>query len=168
MGVVTTIHQLHAHVLVPQGGGPGLHVVWIGAIPPPAAWIPFTLAMRRGSRAASAVDGTIIVAGLAGLGLYEGLWNHAAKIVAHRRRDVPGAEASAVLPPDGPHLRLHEVTGVPTIVVAMLAGRCALRFASGRRARRTRPRQGSRPSGGVDGRRPRSIHRALTPPASPP
>jgi hypothetical protein len=131
MGVVTTVHHLHAHVFVPHDG-PGLHVVWNEVILLPATWALFTLYVRRGNRIAFGIYLTIVFAGFVGLGLYEGFWNHTAKIIGHLRLDIPGAELSLILPPDDPHRWFYEITGVATLVVAMLASWYTVRFAMGR------------------------------------
>ena len=97
MGAVTTVHHLHAHFFVPHDG-PGLHVVWNEMVLLPATWIAFTLYTRRGNRIAFGIYLTLVLAGFVGLGLYEGFWNHTAKIISHLRLDIPGAELSVILP----------------------------------------------------------------------
>ena len=128
MGVLTTIHHWHAHVFVPHDG-PGLHIVWNELVLIPLTIVTMVLYLRRRSRIALLIYFAIVLAGFVGLGLYEGLWNHTLKVLAHLRLDTPGAEIGLILPPDDPHKWFYEVTGVLTFVVAAAAAWATVLFA---------------------------------------
>ena len=127
-GLVTTVHHLHA-ALVMGSDGPGLHVVWNEAVLLPATLASMWLFLRDGNRWALRVYLAIAVLGFLGLGLYEGGWNHTAKLVAHLRLDGPCTDVRSVLPADDPHAWFHELTGVATFAVSMAASFFTLRFA---------------------------------------
>ena len=133
-GLLTTVHHLHA-ALVLRSDGPGLHVVWNEAVLLPATLASMWLFLRDGNRWALGVYLGIAMLGFLGLGLYEGGWNHTAKLVAHLRLDAPCADVGRILPADDPHAWFHELTGIATFALSMTASAFTLRFALALRRR---------------------------------
>ena len=134
MGATTAVHHLHA-ALVMRSTGPGLHVVWTEAVLMPVAAVSLVRFVRTGDRTALWVHVLVAALGLLGLGLYEGLWNHGAKVVGHLRIGCPAACVGEVLPPDDPHAWFHEVTGIATGALAFLSAGAAWRLLRGPEAR---------------------------------
>lgn len=134
-GLVTTVHHLHA-ALVMRSGGPGMHVVWNEAVLLPATLASMVLFLRDGHRWALRVYLVIALLGFLGLGLYEGGWNHTAKLVGHLRLDGACADVRSILPAGDPHAWFHEITGIATFALSMAASCFTLRFALASRALR--------------------------------
>lgn len=124
MGATTTVH--HAHAAIALGDVFAWHVVATEAVLIPLTLASFLVFRRTGSRPALALYLLIALAGFVGLALYEGGWNHTAKIVAHLRIDR--LDIATVLPPGAPHVWFYELTGVATLVVALVASLAAWRL----------------------------------------
>ena len=129
MGFTTLIHHLHAAFMV-EPDGPGLHVVVTEFIVFPLTVISLFLYLRNGNRVAFWLYIAIAILGFIALGLFEGGWNHTAKIIAYLRVDSLRNEIDTILPTDNIHLWFYEVTGVLTFVVAMLASYYTFLFCS--------------------------------------
>lgn len=135
MGLVTFVHHLHAALAVDWDGA-GWHVVWNEVVLIPLTVVAMLVFVRTGSRIALFGYLAIAAFGFLGLGLYEGFWNHTAKLIGHLRLDGPTTDIALVLPSGDVNLWFHEITGVMTFVVTMVASYFALLF--GRSAIRSR------------------------------
>ena len=134
MGVTTTVHHLHAGLLLHPDGA-ALHVVWNEMVIVPLTVVSMLVFLRTGSVLALRTYLTIAALGFLFLGLYEGGWNHTVKVIAYLRLDGPHADIATILPPDDPHLWFYEASGVLTLVVTLAATRYTWRFWQCARAR---------------------------------
>ncbi len=137
IGFTTTIHHLHA-ALILRTNGPGLHVVWNEAVLLPATVVLMWWATRRTSLWPVYLYGALAFVGFVGRCLYEGGWNHAAKIVGYLRLSGIEGTLRTVLPLSNLDLWFHEVTGILTFFIAGFASRYSWLFC--REALRTRRR----------------------------
>ena len=127
MGLTTTVHHAHAAIVLDDSDA-ARHVIPLELVLLPATVIAMWRVLHRDDRLALGAYAAIAALGFVGLGLREGAWNHGAKLLGALRLDTPCTELARYLPPDDPHRRFHEWTGVLTFALAMLAAYHSARF----------------------------------------
>ena len=128
MGVVTTVHHLHAMTWV-DPLGTALHVVWSEVVILPVTLASMLIFVRTGNRLARRVLLVIAALGFAGLAAYEGGWNHTLEVLAHLRIDSPSTDIQTLFPIGHPHQWFYQLSGVLTFIVALTATYHSVRFA---------------------------------------
>ncbi len=122
LGVTTTIHHLHSGLILhPQSNA--LHIVYNEMILIPAIILSMYFFLKTKSKIALWIYCGIAAAGFFILGLYEGGWNHSAKLIAYLRLDNSCTDIRAILPANNPDLWFYEITGVLTFISSMVASR---------------------------------------------
>jgi len=127
MSFTTLVHHVHSGLLLHPDSA-ALHVVLNELVLIPATCISMYVFLRFNSQVAFRIYIAIALLAFVFLGLYEGGWNHTAKIVAFLRIDSPGTQIDDLLPRDNYHLWFYEITGVLTFVFTMIASWYSLRF----------------------------------------
>lgn len=127
MCLVTLVHHLHASLKL-EPGGVGMHVVVIEVVMIPATIISMLVFLRTASKVAFYIYIAISILGFFFLGLFEGGWNHTAKLIAYLRIDSPATRINEILPANDLNLWFYEGTGVATFIVTMIASWYSLRF----------------------------------------
>lgn len=120
MSFITLVHHVHSGLILHPGSG-AFHVVWIEILLIPPIIASMIVFLRSGSRIAFWLYLFIAFLGFIFVGLFEGGWNHTAKLIAYLRIDNPDVKMAEILPPDNLHLWFYEITGVATFISAMLA-----------------------------------------------
>ena len=120
MGITTTVHHLHAGLIL-DSDGESLHLVAMEMILIPATVVSMILYLRNGNRTALWFYLLLAASGFIFLGLYEGGWNHTARLIAYLRVDSPETNIETLLPAGNLHLWFYEITGVLTLIVTLLA-----------------------------------------------
>lgn len=124
---ITLVHHIHSGlVLHPDSGS--FHVVLIEIVLLPLTIASMIIYLRNGSRVAFGSYLFIAFLGFVFLGLFEGGWNHTAKLIGYLRIDNPAINISEILPPYNYHVWFYEISGVATFVCAMLASWFSYRF----------------------------------------
>lgn len=127
MSFVTTIHHIHSG-LVLHPDSAALHVVLNEMVLIPATCLSMYFYLRNNSRLALMIYIAIAALGFIFLGLYEGGWNHTAKVIGYLRINSPSMPIDEILPRDNIHFWFYELTGVLTFICAMVASWYSLRF----------------------------------------
>ena len=120
MGITTTVHHLHAGLMLDSDGA-SLHLVAMEMILIPATVVSMFFYLRNGNLPALWFYLLLAAAGFIFLGLYEGGWNHTARLIAYLRVDSAETNIETLLPANNPHLWFYEITGVLTLIVTLLA-----------------------------------------------
>lgn len=127
MGMVTLIHHLHSAIFLHPDSG-AMHIVYNEFVLIPATIISMFVFLKNNNKIAFWIYIIIAVLGFIFLGLFEGGWNHTAKLIAYLRIDSLFPQIGDILPKDNWHYWFYELSGVLTFMVTMIASYYTLRF----------------------------------------